>query len=699
VKKASFYILFVFLLLPEMIFLGCAQQPSKHAYLKNGKAYGVVKGTFRHRWWNYYERGLSYAEGQFYEEAVLDLRSAIKQRDKDQRSARTYGMHFVDYFPHRELGVVFFHTGRYEEAEAELENSLSTADTGKAKHFLNMVRKVMLEESKKDAAPPMITLAAESKGRVINSLKVELKGEVEDDFYARKIAINDEPQFIELSAKKIPFSKKIKLQKGLNEIKIKTTDLIGNVTEEKVNIIADFEGPALNIKNFSDGQKVENIKVVLNGALLDATGVTMLKINDQEFTYNKEREIEFAFEVDLIEGNNNIQLAASDIAGNTTKGELNLTYVPEFARRKSPFKNSLVKTNDRKEPILIAFSGKVVTDDGHGFFYKTAKSRKSASAFRLKFKDLTDTQTVYYDTMFIDGSATGTNEVESVSINDSPLLIIPGRTVYFSQLIDLQEGENKITIEVVDTKGNTASKTVTVVHRVPKVHKVLSRMSLAIMPFVIKGEASTFSSIVYDNLMDAFINQNRFNIVSRGDELEVVLREQKLSQTDLVDKSTAVRIGKLVAAEGILMGTVHETKDSIEIFARLVNTETSTVLEAKDVFGQDKSVSHLRYLTNGLALKLKHSFPLIEGLVIKTKGKDIYADFGSFERIKKEMKFIVFRQGETIVHPVTGKILGNETEEIGVATIVTVFEDMSIGKLVVGFDPKKVHLNDLVITK
>jgi hypothetical protein len=117
------------------------------------------------------------------------------------------------------------------------------------------------------------------------------------------------------------------------------------------------------------------------------------------------------------------------------------------------------------------------------------------------------------------------------------------------------------------------------------------------------------------------------------------------------------------------------------------------------VFAQDKSISHIKYLTNGLALKLKHSFPLIEGLVIKTKGKDIYADFGSFKRIKKEMKFIVFRQGETIVHPVTGKILGSETEELGVATVVTVFEDMSIGKLILGFNPAMVHLKDLVITK
>ena len=86
-------------------------------------------------------------------------------------------------------------------------------------------------------------------------------------------------------------------------------------------------------------------------------------------------------------------------------------------------------------------------------------------------------------------------------------------------------------------------------------------------------------------------------------------------------------------------------------------------------------------------------------MVIKVKGNSIFADLGSFHRLKKEMKFIVFRQGETIVHPVTGKVLGSETEELGVATVVNVFEDMSIGELIAGFDPSKVQVKDLVITK
>ena len=685
---------FIAIFVSITLFLSCAVQQDVQVKIKDGKQYGVVEGSFRHRWWNYYERGLSFAEGGFWEEAAADLKQAIKQRKADQRMARTYGMHFVDYFPHRELGVAYYHQGDYDQAEKELETSLEMVDTGKAKHFLNLVRKKKLEISQADKASPAIMLEAASRQTAFNRFRFQVKGEVSDDFYARDIYINDTPEFIELSAPKIPFTREIKLKKGLNAIKITSTDLTGKVSEKTVQVFGDFEGPAFQLKSIADGDQVNEETVVLSGALADATGVTELRINDQVLSYDKEKEITFALNIDLDEGENKILLAATDTVGNTTTGELNLTYIPQLARTTHPRPNRFLDAGQNEEPVLLAFSGSATSSHTPGIFYAAAKA-----AFRLNFKDLTKEQTVYYETLYVDGTATGTYEIESVVINGEPLLIIPGRTVYFNQLLELQEGENPITIEVTDVKGNVATKTAVVNYHIPKVHQTGSRMSLAVLPFEIKGDPGMASDMVYDNLIDAFVDQERFNIVTRGDELEAVLREQKLSQTDLVDKKTAVRVGRLVAAETILMGTVRETNDTIEIYARLVNTESSSIMESKDVFSQDKSLPQLQYMTNGLALKLKHSFPLVEGMVIQVKGNEIYADFGSFKRIKKEMRFIVFQMGEVIKHPVTGKILGSETKELGVATVVSVFEEMSIGKLIADFEIDDINVQDLVITK
>src|SRR5208283_6182926 len=77
-------------------------------------SYGGDSGTFRGNWWNYYDRAIAYSESQGPgpgDKAIADLNQALSMRAKDQRMARTYGMHFIDYFPHRELGIVFFHAG------------------------------------------------------------------------------------------------------------------------------------------------------------------------------------------------------------------------------------------------------------------------------------------------------------------------------------------------------------------------------------------------------------------------------------------------------------------------------------------------------------------------------------------------------------------------------------------------------------
>lgn len=75
--------------------------------------YGVTRGTFRGRWWNYYERGRSFADGGFWLEAEHDLRRALDVRTFDKRRSRTYGLHYIQYFGNRELGVVLYRQGRF----------------------------------------------------------------------------------------------------------------------------------------------------------------------------------------------------------------------------------------------------------------------------------------------------------------------------------------------------------------------------------------------------------------------------------------------------------------------------------------------------------------------------------------------------------------------------------------------------------
>lgn len=93
-------------------------------------------------WWNYYERGTAYAEHQCWQEAVPYFQAAIAQRPQDAHRARTFGLRFIPYFPHRELGIVYYHLRQYPQAVRELETSLKHVanQNEKTEAFLNKAR-------------------------------------------------------------------------------------------------------------------------------------------------------------------------------------------------------------------------------------------------------------------------------------------------------------------------------------------------------------------------------------------------------------------------------------------------------------------------------------------------------------------------------------------------------------------------------
>lgn len=134
--------------------------------VKNGKKYGVVDGNFREEWYSYQERAESYLAGECYEPALSDFEQAIKLRaavDRaadipgcDQRQARSYGMHFLDFFAHRGRGVALYNLGRVDDSIKELEFSLQCVESAQAQYWLDQARAKKLQQSGGDAQDPAI---------------------------------------------------------------------------------------------------------------------------------------------------------------------------------------------------------------------------------------------------------------------------------------------------------------------------------------------------------------------------------------------------------------------------------------------------------------------------------------------------------------------------------------------------------------
>ncbi len=83
---------------------------------------------------------------------------------------------------------------------------------------------------------------------------------------------------------------------------------------------------------------------------------------------------------------------------------------------------------------------------------------------------------------------------------------------------------------------------------------------VAVMPFNIKAAVShdldfSYNEAASEEVAVALMNEGWFDILERS-ELRRVVDEQSFQMTDLVDRATAVRVGEMLGAEYILVGSV-----------------------------------------------------------------------------------------------------------------------------------------------
>ena len=672
-KNISQSILFLLTIVISLSVWSCAPLPSKPIYNKNGKEYGKTSGAFfRNQWWNFYERGLSFAEGEFYEKALSDLNEAVDQREKDQRMARTYGMHFIDYFPHRELGIIHYQMKNLEAAKKELELSLKQFPSAKARFYLDRVRQALIEQEAKVVPPPILTLGFNVAEVWTREDPVVFSGVVKDEHYVSEISISGVPVFLEGSEQLIQFKKNLVLSQGRHKVDVAAKNLLGKVTKRQMVIHVDREGPIVSLNELHVDQGVQPRKVRITGFVYDEAGVSDLSINGRPINIQKDMEVQFTATLTI--NTDNLELVSRDRLGNQTSAQV-----------------SLAQASASNIPVMLACTDSII----EGYLLAGLFDSRDTNPPSISLKGWTDKQTVFMEKVYIEGQVSDESKIESLTINQIPILRRQGRYIFFSHLADLKEGKNILTIDATDEEGNTASKTISAIRRIPKALQLSERLSMTTFPFEQRGEVSRDSLAFQDNLIDALIQRNRFQVIER-DKLDLILQEQKLSRTKLFDKRTALKLGSLVAAQAIITGSIIETHTGIEVVARMIDTETSEILATEDVYDEVKDLPALRMLAEGMAIKFHREFPLVDGLVIEQKRGDIFIDLGKND-IKLRRRLIVYRE-EPIKHPLTGKVLGADNEILGHARVTQIMPEMSKAELL-SVRPEAIKPLDRVITE
>jgi Curli production assembly/transport component CsgG len=661
-------------LLAILVVWGCASvSPGSREEEAEKKEDRIGSAYFRHRWWNYYDRALAYAEIRSYEKAVADLEEALRQREGDQRMARTYGMHFIDYFPRRELGVVLYQMGDYGKAETELEASLAQYPTAKAQFYLERVRKALIEKEGRKITEPRLSLDLDTVPVWTREDPVVVSGEAEDEMYVAGIRINGAPLFIEAAKKQIRFQRDLSLGQGRHLVSVEAVNLLGGKTKQEVVIHVDREGPMVIIEELDVETRKTTSEVTVSGFVHDEAGVSVLEVDGQAISIEEGADVPFTYrravEADTVE------LFARDRLGNSTTARI-----------------PLAPAEVGRSPVRLAFSDAGERD---GYPLISLFGLGDTTPPEVSLEGWTDSQVVYLGKVYLEGRVSDAGKIASLTVNQIPLLIRKGRMIFFNYFVELEEGENRVLIEVSDEAGNSATRGINITRKVPKALQLSERLSLTVLPMEQGGAVSDASLFFQNYLIDALVDRNRFRVVER-EQLAEILEEQKLSQSKLIDQSSAVLLGRLVAVQAIVTGSIIETSAGIEIVSKMIDTETSEILATEDVYDESKDAAALKALAEAMAIKIHRDFPLVDGLVIERKKQQIFTDLGE-EKVRRQKRILVYR--ETVLeHPLTKKPLGTDNEIIGRAVLTQVMPEASKAEIVSG-RAEEIQPMDKVITQ
>ncbi|MFZ1983190.1 MAG: CsgG/HfaB family protein [Desulfatitalea sp.] len=632
-------------ILLSLLVAGCSQPRV------DDSAHNDTDIPFRHRWWNYYDRALTAVEGKEFTAAKEDLTAALHRRESDQRMARTYGMHFIDYFPHRELGVVYYLEGDLASAQAELEQSIRQHPTAKARFYLDEVRKALIQKRGGRTEPPQLNVDLPAVPLWTRDDPVRIQGQAQDPNYVRTVMVNATPLYLEGAQTLFDFTCDLTLPQGEHQITVAAWNLAGQTRQQNFVLHIDRQGPTVVV----DRIRRQEGRIFIEGSALDPAGVRQITIDGIPLAIPLSTEAPFSH--GLPEDREALEIRCRDRLENETIVRLMPRQWLDLAGK----------------PKLVA-----------GLRLAGIFGSRDKSPPILQLDNWDNTQTVYMERIALTGSVRDPGQVTALTINGQPALPRSAAMLFFSQIVELQEGANTITLTAQDAAGNRVERRIEIMRKTPEAKLLAHRLRLSIFAFAQKGAGFSAADAFQDSFMHQMVQGRRFQVVER-EQLELLLQEQKISRTQLVDTATAVRLGQLAAAQAIVAGSLIETQTGIEIVGRVVDSETSEILATVDAYGEEKQLPGVKNLAQTLALKIHREFPLADGTVIERQGPIILTDLGS-DQLRAQRSLLIYEE-RPARHPTGGHLLGFGQKVLGRARVTQLQTRLSQAKLNDDCDP------------
>lgn len=243
------------------------------------------------------------------------------------------------------------------------------------------------------------------------------------------------------------------------------------------------------------------------------------------------------------------------------------------------------------------------------------------------------------------------------------------------------------------------------------------KINIAVAPF-----ASTFlpdytGPAMVSAVTDALVQGGKYNVVARA-QLDKVLAEQSINNSDLVDPKSAQRVGKLLGAKYVVVGSLISvsfqpgmfSKDKYEtkVQIQLIDTESGSIKVSDTFTGTESRFGMPRDLgTNNITAaaaakcfeanlqSIAQQFvdrvnllsPL-EGYIVSIQGDRVAINLGEASGVKIGQEFMVYSEGNAIKDPVTGEVLSVETKQLARLLVTSVEAKLSWTTIVATYSPQ-----------
>ncbi|MBN1534273.1 MAG: hypothetical protein JXA20_16490 [Spirochaetes bacterium] len=104
------------------------------------------------------------------------------------------------------------------------------------------------------------------------------------------------------------------------------------------------------------------------------------------------------------------------------------------------------------------------------------------------------------------------------------------------------------------------------------VKKAAPRARIAVLDLRGDGIPKAQTMMISELIRTEIINTNKYTVIERS-QVDMIFKEHGFGKLGITDDSSAVRVGKLLASQKILIGTVMKLGDSFIITSRIVDVE------------------------------------------------------------------------------------------------------------------------------